>query len=203
MGIIAAAVRELIAAGVQEEALITAIERLEAVKFQPLSGAERTQRWRENRNVTLVTNVTATSQKSQKSQKSPPSQRTPTLLREDIKIKKESRSSLRRASRLPVDWQPSEVDRQFAASKGLPRERLAIEAEKFRNYWIAKSGSAATKTDWPATWRNWVLTSLERVSGAVIRPSTTNKEPVWMKPPPGCRSEEEILADYRGSTNGS
>lgn len=30
------------------------------------------------------------------------------------------------------------------------------EAERFRDYWCAKSGKDATKTDWQATWRNWV-----------------------------------------------
>ena len=28
--------------------------------------------------------------------------------------------------------------------------------ERFRDYWIAKSGQDATKLDWAATWRNWV-----------------------------------------------
>lgn len=36
------------------------------------------------------------------------------------------------------------------------------ETEKFRNYWRAKSGKDATKIDWPATWRNWMLTAAER-----------------------------------------
>lgn len=36
------------------------------------------------------------------------------------------------------------------------------ETEKFRNYWQAKSGKDATKIDWPATWRNWMLSAAER-----------------------------------------
>jgi len=31
------------------------------------------------------------------------------------------------------------------------------ETEKFRNYWRAKTGQSATKLDWEATWRNWML----------------------------------------------
>lgn len=29
-------------------------------------------------------------------------------------------------------------------------------AERFKDFWIAKSGKDATKLDWEATWRNWV-----------------------------------------------
>jgi hypothetical protein len=36
------------------------------------------------------------------------------------------------------------------------------ETEKFINYWTAKSGKDATKVDWVATWRNWMLTAAER-----------------------------------------
>lgn len=34
---------------------------------------------------------------------------------------------------------------------------IEIEFEKFKNYWLAKSGSGASKLDWLATWRNWFL----------------------------------------------
>lgn len=29
-------------------------------------------------------------------------------------------------------------------------------AATFRDYWIAKPGQSGVKTDWEATWRNWV-----------------------------------------------
>lgn len=32
----------------------------------------------------------------------------------------------------------------------------AATFEQFRDYWIAKPGSAGRKLDWAATWRNWV-----------------------------------------------
>src|SRR5260370_486550 len=48
----------------------------------------------------------------------------------------------------------------------MPRVRVAIEAERFRNYWIAKVGQGAVKRDWFATWRNWVLTAMENSHGA-------------------------------------
>jgi hypothetical protein len=74
-------------------------------------------------------------------------------------------SSAARGSRLPADWRPSEVDVAFAVDRGLPPARIPIEAEKFLNYWTAKSGSGACKRDWGACWRNWILNIVERGYG--------------------------------------
>jgi hypothetical protein len=48
-----------------------------------------------------------------------------------------------------------------------------LETEKFINYWRAKSGATATKVDWPATWRNWMITAAERAG----RPPTGGHRP--------------------------
>jgi len=65
----------------------------------------------------------------------------------------------KRGSRIPESWEP---DRDYAAAKGLPAPEIEREAEKFRNYWRAKPGQGGVKLDWAATWRNWVLTAVER-----------------------------------------
>ncbi len=67
-----------------------------------------------------------------------------------------------RGSRLPADWQSSHSEAAFALDRGMPQAPLNSEAEKFRNYWTAKSGAGATKRDWSATWRNWIITTMER-----------------------------------------
>ena len=64
-----------------------------------------------------------------------------------------------RGTRLPADWAPTEDDRGFAASLGVAVER---EAASFRDYWHAKPGADGRKTNWSATWRNWVRRSSER-----------------------------------------
>lgn len=65
---------------------------------------------------------------------------------------KEPRS---RGARLPQDWTPSPADLDFIA-----RERPDLDAQtvaaSFRDFWHAKAGKDACKTDWAATWRNWV-----------------------------------------------
>jgi hypothetical protein len=54
------------------------------------------------------------------------------------------------ASKIPQSWEPIEVD-------GAPADfDMAAEADKFRDYWI---GEGKTKSDWTATWRNWVRRS--------------------------------------------
>lgn len=57
-----------------------------------------------------------------------------------------------RGTRLPADWTPSAEEHDFARSLGLNPEKVA---ERFRDYWCAKSGRDALKADWSATWRNW------------------------------------------------
>lgn len=59
----------------------------------------------------------------------------------------------RRASRLPQTFEP---DWGFAAGLGFEAADAALEFDKFRDYWTAKSGRNATKLDWAATWRNWM-----------------------------------------------
>jgi 5-methylcytosine-specific restriction endonuclease McrA len=121
-------------------------------------------------------------------------------IEENIEVKKERKSDRpesggRKGSRIPPDWNPSPADRLFAISKGMSGARINTEAEKFRNYWTAKSGAAATKLDWAATWRNWVLSSLERTPPE--NPPTAAETTGPPKPPdPSMPSDEELRRKY-------
>jgi hypothetical protein len=68
-------------------------------------------------------------------------------------------------TRLPTDWMLTQELGEWALSEGLTRDRIRQEADRFRDYWIAKPGSAGRKTDWPATWRNWVRRASETKTG--------------------------------------
>lgn len=63
--------------------------------------------------------------------------------------------------RLPDDWVlPAQWGRwamEDAAAQGVrvTAEEVRRTAEKFADYWGAKGGKEARKTDWQATWRNW------------------------------------------------
>src|ERR1051325_6787568 len=71
----------------------------------------------------------------------------------------------RRGKRLPLEWAPSQGGLAYAIERGMSRHHVDLELEKFRNYWMAKSGQGALKVDWDATWRNWILSALERAHG--------------------------------------
>ena len=60
-----------------------------------------------------------------------------------------------RATRLPPDWEPPDLDWGNACiALGIPQAQA--ELAKFRDYWAAKAGAGGVKADWAATWRNWV-----------------------------------------------
>jgi hypothetical protein len=73
---------------------------------------------------------------------------TPPLAREE-KRREESKEIESRATRLPKDWEP---EPEPEAERGISR---LVELPKFRDYWSAKAGKDARKTNWQATWRNW------------------------------------------------
>ena len=66
-----------------------------------------------------------------------------------------------KGSRLPPDWTPEEPHMAFAEGLGLRNGKAAAELAKFRDYWSAQPGQKGVKTDWPATWRNWVRRAVE------------------------------------------
>lgn len=58
-------------------------------------------------------------------------------------------TSLRSDWQLPDDW-------KAWATKERPDIDVVTVAESFRDYWVAKPGKEGRKSDWQATWRNWV-----------------------------------------------
>jgi uncharacterized protein YdaU (DUF1376 family) len=107
----------------------------------------------------------------------------------------------KRASRIPADWK---ADVDFARRQGLGERDIELESEKFRNYWTAKSGKDATKHDWPATWRNWILRACEQrgiVPKAQAPPDSADDAAHGWRP--GLPTSEELRAKYQGSSDGA
>lgn len=62
----------------------------------------------------------------------------------------------KRGSRLPADWTlPSDLRAWAQINFSSDDAAIDLEADRFRDFWIAKPGSAGCKLDWHATWRNW------------------------------------------------
>lgn len=66
----------------------------------------------------------------------------------------------KRGTRIPDDFAVT-VEMVTWAKTNAPNVDGKRETEKFINYWRAKTGAQATKLDWPATWRNWLMTAQE------------------------------------------
>ncbi len=62
----------------------------------------------------------------------------------------------KRATRLPEKWELPQEWGNWAVREGWAPHVVRQEAEKFRDFWIAKGGQNARKRDWQATWRNWM-----------------------------------------------
>jgi len=61
-------------------------------------------------------------------------------------------------STVEQDW----ID--WAIEQGLSEEAARLEADKFSDYWIATTGTKATKLNWFATWRNWIRNAQKKTT---------------------------------------
>lgn len=86
---------------------------------------------------------------------------TPTRPVKDASNEASSSRARTRATRIPDDFRPS-PDMLAWARQRAPDLDIDVETEKFANYWSAKAGQSATKLDWAATWRNWMLNAEQR-----------------------------------------
>lgn len=83
---------------------------------------------------------------------------------------KEQSAQRSRGSRLPPDWEPSEILKAWAV-----KERPDLNVDRvvscFRDHWSAMPGTRGLKLDWEATFRNWVRGEKVNKSGAPDRPT--------------------------------
>jgi hypothetical protein len=152
MGLNAAAVRALKAAGVSDsqilEAFIKADEERVARAREGNRIRQATHRARNANNaVTPVTDVTETEQK-----KVPPDP-----LKENISPKeKPPKGGQKKGARLPDDWQPSPADRDYGAKLGFSTSEMDGMAEDLRLWASAAAGPAAIKRDWGSAFKGWM-----------------------------------------------
>lgn len=73
-----------------------------------------------------------------------------------------SPSPAKRAKRLSEDWVLPMDWGRWAVDEGWPEDVIRREAEKFKDYWLAKSGRDAAKLSWERTWRNWMRNVAKR-----------------------------------------
>ncbi len=71
-----------------------------------------------------------------------------------------TREARTRATRIPDDFAVT-PEMVTWARENAPHVNGGYETQKFADYWRGRSGKDATKTDWPATWRNWMRKAQE------------------------------------------
>jgi uncharacterized protein YdaU (DUF1376 family) len=84
---------------------------------------------------------------------------------EPVTINPESskKGGLSKGSRLSPEWMLPKIWGEWALEQGyLSADHVRLQAEKFRDYWIAQPGAKGRKVDWYATWRNWIRNSESR-----------------------------------------
>lgn len=162
MTISAAVLDAMVAAGCTAEQIAAAVKADMAIDEERkaskrANNAERQRRHRERNAMSRVTGVTNGDKRddapsSSPSPLGPPPQTPPPIIPQSSSPSPEKK----RATRLPADWVLPSAWGRWAIDEGFSEATIRLEAEKFRDYWIGKSGQAATKVDWEATWRNWM-----------------------------------------------
>lgn len=69
-----------------------------------------------------------------------------------------------RGERLSKDWTLPDEWAKWATSEGHNEKTIRLEAEKFRDFFISKTGPNATKLDWFATFRNWMRSAKKPIA---------------------------------------
>lgn len=86
----------------------------------------------------------------------PDKEKSPTPPKEINPTPSSLRSENKRGTRLPAGWALPAAWGQWAIDQGHSEATIRFEADKFRDFWVGKSGKDAAKLDWEATWRNWM-----------------------------------------------
>lgn len=160
------ALRDLSLTGlsVEQQILLNEVVMLASAP-RPMSGAERTHKWRLNqRHVTngdaTVSGVTSVTQKEnpphpQKKNTNTPNEAKASLPPNPVQTK--------RGTRLPSDWKPPENLWDWGkADLGLSDETMRFETSAFRDHFCAAPQAKGLKLNWNSTWKNWMREAVRR-----------------------------------------
>lgn len=155
---LAALIRSMADAGAPPEAIALAVEALEA--RDAITEARKAKDRERKRKVRGMSVEIPETVQGNPETPSPPDG-SPKIISNPSLIPPSKKTPGGRGSRLPDDWRLSEESFLFAQNAIGPA-RTSEEFLKFCDFWRGKPGQSGTKLDWPATWRNWVRSSVER-----------------------------------------
>lgn len=154
-------VQAMIDAGATMEACVIALRALEerdqADDERRAKAAERKRKSRARKDDGRDGHVTVTGQSQDTSPPPPEDKKVPDPKKTHTPSTppKNPPTGVKKGSRLPDDWRPTEADLAWAES-AYPGRDFDHETEKFRDHWRAASGQNAVKRDWSAAWKNWI-----------------------------------------------
>lgn len=100
-----------------------------------------------------------------------------------------------RGTRVPHDFSVTDDMRSWAREKSLDYLDLDTITESFVDYWQARAGKDATKTDWVATWRNWIRRESTNIR-PMVRSESRDERPARnlarLPKCPTCNAPQEI-----------
>jgi hypothetical protein len=176
MSVIAAAVKHMLAAGMAHDAIVAAVEAMEAeMPAVKSSGAARMARYRERHKASQTSQSVTSDDPLISPMVSPtPLSLTPLLSPKESppiggpkKAPKNSDTETpppKRRTSIRADWTPSQANLDYARSKNLTDQEIANAADQFRNHHLAKGTVFAS---WDAGWRTWVG-NFRRFSGGAM-----------------------------------
>jgi hypothetical protein len=165
------------------EMLLVLAEQQDVEEKRKEAQRERTRRHRD-RNVTVTSPSRYTAPVIENAAACEPARVEDISSRLDISESEEKiippQAKSKRGTRIPDGFVP---DIDAAVADGLNRSKAEFEAKRFRDYYIAAPGQKGVKLDWPATWRNWYRTAIERMGTG----------PPWVSAP---KRGSAALSDY-------
>lgn len=75
----------------------------------------------------------------------------------------------KRGTRISQTWQPDAGCRDVAFSEGFTEEQIPRLRECFIDYWRSLSGQRGVRSDWNATWRNYVRSDIAKRQAGTVR----------------------------------
>ena len=105
----------------------------------------------------------------------------------------QAKKSTTRGARLPLTDLPGEWRTWSLQTR--PDLEPELVWDCFRDYWVAKTGQAATKRDWFATWRNWVRRERSVPAGSKPGSNTKTGSKVhdWLQDDKTIDGESEVI----------
>lgn len=159
---IATMVQQMLAAGVSSDMIVAAVHAAEEASRAAVAiavcgkSAEKADISAERRRAADRERKSEIRRNRQNSADFPQTQENTSTI--EVVSKKEASKKVRAdGARLSAEWEPAESDLDFARSQGLDGDTIRVEATKFRNHWVTKTGKDATKLNWSLTWQNWIL----------------------------------------------